>query len=124
MRTAYFILRHVATGRVMPALMSRSWRGGWSYWNPASPSTYDHGHGTAPRLFETLRSAQNARSAWAQGYHKRERGTAYDWEGTPDGYDDHLVEGAGRKLTDLEILTVELSAPCAPQALEPTAQAA
>lgn len=110
MRTdTFFVLRHVATGRVMPAQMSRSGRGGWSYWNPASADRSEHGHGTAPRLFETLRSAQNARSAWAQGYHKRESGTTYDWEGTPDGYDDHLIEDAGRKLTDLEIVAIELS---------------
>lgn len=111
----FFVLRHKATGRVMPAQMSRSWRAGWSYWEPASVDRSDHGHGSVPRLFETLRSAQNARSAWAQGYHRRESGTTYDWEGTPDGYDDHIIEDAGRKLDDLEILTVEIGAPCAVQ---------
>lgn len=111
----FFVLRHKATERLMPAQMSRSGRCGWSYWNPASADRSEHGHGSVPRLFETLRSAQNARSAWAQGYHRRESGVTYDWEGTPDGYDNHLVDDAGRKLTDLEILVVELGAPCTPQ---------
>lgn len=111
MRTeTFFVLRHTTTGLVMPAQMSRSGRVicGWSYWNPASPDKYEHGHGPVPRLFPTLRSAQCARSAWAQGYHKRESGTSYDWEGTPDGYDDHIITDAGRKLTDLEIVPVSL----------------
>lgn len=126
MRTTYYVLRHVATGRVMPALMSRSGRGGWSFWNPASVdrSEHGHGHGTAPRLFETLRSAQNARSAWAQGYHKRVAWSGYDWEGIPDGGEEHLIEDAGRKLTDLEITVVEVSALCMPQPLERFALAA
>lgn len=104
----FFALKHTATGRLMPALMSRSGRGGWSYWNPASVDRSEHGHGSAPRLFETLRSAQNARSAWAQGFHKREAWSGYDWEGIHDSEDNHVIEDAGRKLTDLEIVRVEV----------------
>lgn len=92
----------------MPAMMARSGRGGWSYWSPSSADSSQHGYGTVPRLFETLRSAQNARSAWAQGYHKREAWSGYDWEGIPDGEDNHIIEDAGRKLTDLEIVRMEL----------------
>ena len=115
MYSEFFALKHSATGRLMPALMARSGRGGWSYWNPASVDRSEHGHGSAPRLFETLRSAQNARSAWAQGYHKREAWSGYDWEGIPDGEDNHVIEDAGRKLTDLEIVRVEVRASCTPQ---------
>jgi len=117
MRTdQFFILRHTATGRVMPAQMSRSGRGGWSFWNPASPDTNEHGHGPVPRLFPTLRSAQNARGAWAQGEHTRKSGVTYDWEGTPDGYDDHFIKPVGRQLADLEIVpaVIEITTPTAP----------
>lgn len=98
-----FVLKHTATGALMPAQMSRTTRGGWSYWDPPG-----EGHGTLPRLFTSLRSAQNARSAWAQGRHKREVWSGYDWEGIPDGYDNHVITDAGRKLTDLEIVPAEL----------------
>lgn len=104
----FFALKHVATGKLMPARMSRSGRGGWSYWDPTSIVIDECGHGSVPRLLETLRSAQNARSAWAQGRHKREVWTGFDWEGTPDGGDDHVIDDAGRKLTDLEIVPVEV----------------
>ena len=120
MYSEFFALKHSATGRLMPALMSRSGRCGWSYWNPASVNHSEHGHGSAPRLFETLRSAQNARSAWAQGNHKREAWSGYDWEGIPDGEDNHVIEDAGRKLTDLEIVRVQLAcASCTPSGVQP-----
>lgn len=102
----FYALRHCSTGKLMPARMSRTGRGGWSYWSSAD--VHSCGHGTVPRLFETLRGAQNARSAWARGYHKYEAWSGYDWEGTPDGGADNLVEDAGRKLTDLEIVRVNV----------------
>lgn len=80
---------------------------GYSYWEP----TRDNHDGLRPRLFFTLQSARNARSAWAQGCWKRDQGTSYDWEGTPEDYDDVTVNEppVPRALLDLEIVALELT---------------
>lgn len=98
-----YALRHKATGLCMPQLNG----GGYSYWEPMT----DNHAGLRPRLFFSLQSARNARSAWAQGCWKREQCTTYDWEGTPDSYDDMVVNAppVPRALTDLEIVTLELT---------------
>ncbi|MEY2653414.1 MAG: hypothetical protein RLZZ524_441 [Pseudomonadota bacterium] len=92
----------------MPARLESSVRGGWSYWDPSTPDSQAAHPLSPPRLFVTLRSAQNARSAWAQGHHKREAWSGYDWEGVPDGGDTHVVLDVGRKPDDLEIVPATL----------------
>lgn len=101
MDTVYAI-RHKPTGLCMPALP----HGGYTYWNPLRD---DHTL-LRPRLMFTLKSAQNALSAWLQGCWKREQGTSYDWEGTPDCYDEMLVNAppAPRRREDMEIVVLKL----------------
>lgn len=97
-----YALRHVATGLCMPQLRGA----GYSYWEP---TTDDHTH-LRPRLFFSIQSARNARSAWAQGCWRLDRGTTYDWEGTPDCWDEMFIDKppVPRALGDLEIVTLEL----------------
>lgn len=102
MADTVYALRHTATGMCMPQLKGA----GYSYWEP----TLDDHAGLHPRIFFSLQSARNARSAWAQGCWKREQGTSYDWEGTPDGYDEMSVAAppVPRALLDLEIVKLTL----------------
>lgn len=96
-----YAIRHKPTGLCMPAL-----RAGFSYWEP---TTDDH-TGLRPRLMFTLKSAQNALSAWLQGQWKRNQGTSYDWEGIPEGYDEVVVSGPKqpRRREDMEIVVLSL----------------
>lgn len=112
MNTVYAIL-HKPTGAYMPSRMSRSNRGGWSNWIPGpAPDGWGgcDGYDKNPRIFFTLRSAQNALTAWLQGVHKRSQGVSYDWEGTPDDYDDLSIEPppVPRVRTDMEIVPLQL----------------
>jgi hypothetical protein len=100
-----YTLRHVETGRYMPQVMGRSTRG-WSWWEPKEFAVKNN-----PRIFYSLRSAQNARSAWAQGPWRME-----DLTGS-DGYFSAGDEGCEvvpvnpqfpRKLDDLEIVEFQL----------------
>lgn len=101
MSTVYAI-RHQPTGLCMPALS-----GGYSYWEP---TTANH-EGMHPRLFFTLKSAQNALSAWLQGQWKREQWSGYDWEGIPDGYDKMTIKKppAPRRRDDMKIVVLDLT---------------
>ena len=96
-----YALRHAATGLCMPALNGA----GYSYWEP----TRDDHTNLRPRLFFTLKSAQNARSAWAQGCWKRESGAGNNWE-CPESYDEVVINDppTPRALADLKIVTLEL----------------
>lgn len=101
-----FAIRHKPTGKWMPARLNKS-PGGWSYWEPTSD---DEAHDANPRIFYTLRSAQNALTAWLMGEHSRKQGVSVDWEGIPDGYDDHIVNAPPipRRRDDMEIVGFSL----------------
>ncbi len=104
-----FAIRHIPTGEYMPCRMFRCRGGGWSHWIPGpAPDGWAgcNGFDKNPRIFFTLRSAQNALTAWLMGVHRREVGTSHDWEGTPDGYDDHIIDDAPvpRVRADMEIV--------------------
>jgi hypothetical protein len=90
----------------MPVRIFRTTIGGWSYWEPTDPVCTNH-----PRVFFSKRSAHNALTAWLMGQHRREYGTTYDWEGTPDGYDNHLVDAPKipRHREDMEIVAMLLT---------------
>jgi hypothetical protein len=101
--TIVYALRHVATGLCMPQLNGA----GYSYWEP----TRDDHSTSHPRLFFTKRSAQNARSSWAQGCWKRDQGVSYDWEGVLDAHDDTYTTDptVPRALADLELVALKLT---------------
>lgn len=101
-----FAIRHKPTGKWMPARVNAT-AGGWSYWNPTSDDVVRDGN---PRVFFTLRSAQNALTAWLMGEHSRKQGVHVDWEGIPDGYDDHVVNAprAPRHRGEMEIVSFTL----------------
>jgi hypothetical protein len=98
----------------MPHRMFRTQGSGWSYWIPGpAPEGWAgcDGHDKNPRLFYSLRSAQNALTMWLQGVWKRDQGTTTDWEGIPDGYDDMKVNEPPikRKREDMEVVELELT---------------
>lgn len=101
-----FAIRHKPTGVFMPARINKAY-GGWSHWDPTNGEEV---HDANPRIFYTLRSAQNALTAWLMGTHIRERGMHYDWEGIPDGYDNHIVNAPAtpRHRGDMEIVNFTL----------------
>lgn len=68
-------IRHKPTGEFMPARMSRSSRGGWSWWREPNQKPYD----PTPRLFPTAAGARNALTAWMQGRWVNEE-TTHGWE--------------------------------------------
>ena len=101
-----FALRHKKSGRYMPPTMGRSARG-WSWWEPTQ---YDP-KPNRPRIFFTLRSAQNARSAWAQGAWKTESGGSQDIFGDYDEWVETVPvdPSVPRQLDDLEIVEFTLT---------------
>jgi hypothetical protein len=101
-----YAIRHIPSGKWMPARLNSS-SGGWSHWEP---TTDEKPYDSLPRLFATLRSAQNALSAWLNGKHYRRQGTYYDWEGIPDSYDELTVEApeVSRVRSEMEIVPMLL----------------
>lgn len=108
-----FAILHIPTGEYMPSRMFRGSSGGWSHWIPGpEPDGWCgcRGFDKNPRIFFSLRSAQNALTAWLMGIHRRESGVTHDWEGIPDGFDDHIVDAAPvpRVRGDMEIIPLQL----------------
>lgn len=58
----YWVIQHVATGRIMPQKVSTVVNG-YSHWEPSSELTKD----IPPRLFRSMRAASIALGMWAQG---------------------------------------------------------
>ena len=100
--SSVYALRHKATHFCMPQLGK-----GHSYWEPL----FDNHEGLHPRLFFSIRSAQNARSSWARGPWKADSWSGHDWEGTPDGFYEVVPVNPAhpRSLNDLEIIPLTLS---------------
>lgn len=106
-----FAIKHLPTGQFMPARLFKNGTG-WTYWNPTdgAQKPYD----PTPRLFPTLRGAQNALSAWLQGEWQRVTGTDGDWE---TGYFDVDLGPAPnnpeipRQRADMGIIECELVLP-------------
>lgn len=113
MKTVY-VIRHKPTGDYMPCRMFRSRNGGWSFWWPGQPGEGwfgCDGFDKNPRIFFEKIGAQRAVTAWLQGVHRRVISNSFDWEGTPDNSDDHIIDAPPfeRKREDLEILELTLS---------------
>ncbi len=108
-----YAIRHIPTQAYMPCRMFRTRSGGWSLWNPGP---YVDGWGGCdgfdknPRLFFTLRSAQNALSAWLQGVHTRSTGGSGGFDGD-DYWDEITIETppVPRVRAEMEIIPLLLS---------------
>ena len=101
-----YTIRHKATGKFMPARMSRGSNRGWSHWEPTDDK---HVFDKSPRMFFSLKSAQNAIVQYCLGVHKREAGWDNHWE-TPEYSDVTMVFNppVPRNRDDFEIITYEL----------------
>ena len=97
-----YAIKHTPTGAVMPQRAGA----GHSYWEPT-----ENNEGKHPRLFFTLKSAQNALTAWLSGEWKREVGTNIDWEGNSEGYDELMVDTPAipRVRSDMAILVFKVA---------------
>lgn len=95
-----FAIRHKPTGRYLPA--HKPGEGGFSYDDP-QPMTCKYG----PRLFTTIRGAQNALTAWLRGKFERVREQCGEF-----GEDESIyVEPKavlGRKRDNMEIVAFDL----------------
>lgn len=96
----YFIVRHKATGRTLPARVRAT------HWDFDMPEgVYE------PRLFKTERAAKICATCWAQGaWHQEMRTESEGWEYPSYNY---LAEPApqrveGRHRNDLEVVPVRL----------------
>lgn len=108
--TKYYALKHIETGRLMPATIGRLARG-WSFWEPKQSHAMKLPQ-EVPRLFATRRAAINAASGWAQGVHVAR--TEYESDGWEyPSYPVTVVHveqpPKPRLYTDLHIVEVTLS---------------
>lgn len=106
---SYYVIRHKATGQIMP-LMKRG--RGYSHWNPGNPKapalTYAL---TVPRMLTTPEQAERCIRQWACAPNKTEKivhsfGT---WHDEVDVIED--IKPDGRQKSDLEIVIVILTVP-------------
>lgn len=101
-----YALRHKPTGKFMPVRMSRGSARGWSHWEPTDDKdVFDK----SPRVFFTLKSAQNALVQYCLGVHRRDAGWDNHWE-APEYSDVTFLDApkVPRKREDFEIITYEL----------------
>ena len=82
-------LKHVPTGKYMPCRMFKQAGQGWTYWNPYEDRVGYIAFDQNPRIFYSLQSARNAKSAWCAGEWKKHTVTDGDWE---TGYFDYPSE--------------------------------
>lgn len=111
----YYVVRHKATGRLMPARMFRTNTRGWSTWEPSDKPGYGYGgYGTVPRLFDSEIAARRAIIAWAEGPWFAPKESEGSWE---EGYYEYLGtpvpkgDKKGRSRDELEVLSAELTLP-------------
>jgi hypothetical protein len=103
-----YAIRHKPSGEFMPVRMSRTSRGGWSYWREPGNTPYD----ATPRLFPTKQGAINALSSWMQGRWVHEY-TGGSFECPDDGYYETVPEEpkSPRVREGMEIVELALTGP-------------
>ena len=100
----YFIIKHKATGKIMPQLVGR----GYTNWNPSHPDekqVWDDA--LIPRLFHNKAAATTSASHWYRGAYVMHR-SAGSWPEIEPGEDLEIVPQPHRQKGDLEIIEVEL----------------
>lgn len=106
-----YTVRHRHTKLFMPSRMFRTSYRGWSYWEPAAPHLGLIGYDNIPRLFPTLKSAQNAIVAWVTGPKRVVTGTDGDYESgfyTVISGVESITSATKRNRNDLEIVVMNL----------------
>lgn len=98
----YYVIRHKATGELMPQAKRNR---GYSHWNPGNTEhKFDQTLGV-PRLIDTRRKAAKCIVEWANlpnGRHSSYQSYDGEWDETVDSKPD------GRKREDLEIVEIDL----------------
>ena len=103
-----FGIRHIPSGKFMPATMGNGMSRGWTNWDPTLESAEVY----TPRLFVHRASASKALSAWLTGVYVRSTGRT---SGTPDSppeyYDDVEVFApeVPRVRAEMEVVAFEAS---------------
>lgn len=102
--STYFIIKHKATGKIMPQLVGR----GYTNWNPSHPDEKQVWvDALVPRLFVSKRSAQVSAIHWYRGAYVMHRSSG-SWPDIEPSEDLEVVPQPHRKQGDLEIIPVEL----------------
>jgi hypothetical protein len=100
----YFVIRHKATGKLMPQLVGR----GYSSWHPAHPDPKEvWNDGLTPRLFNSKRAATTSVVNWERGMYVMHRDSG-DWPVREPEETLEIIPQPHRRKGDLEILEVEL----------------
>jgi len=107
-----YAIKHIPTGKLMPARMFRVRGIGWPWWEPTETRPGYLPHDTNPRLFFTRASAANSLGQWLRGpLNKREIKLA----GGPLDFNEYRTEvgavdptlskpGPDRRREDMEIV--------------------
>lgn len=96
------VIRHKATGELMP-LMRRG--KGYSHWNPSNPDSKPSQRMHVPRVLKSRKQANACIHAWFNNPNARYGGYTNSY-----GEDDYdvITNDDGRKIEDLEIVEVDL----------------
>jgi len=113
-----YAIRHVPTGKLMPARIFRMSSGGYTYWEPTDPEPNGYGgyNPLVPRFFCDKQSAALAVSCWLKGPYVRNYRSTNAWDEEPDEYPagskpspSAAVGKPPRNPGDLEIVTFTLT---------------
>lgn len=65
----FYAIRHIRTGKLMPARMWKNSAAGYTFWEPESPEypEYEGIPDNGPRLFTSHRAAMMAKNKWIVG---------------------------------------------------------
>lgn len=97
----YWVIRHKATGELMPQ-MKRS--RGYTNWNPNTNDPPRQALGV-PRLFNKLRSANTSARLWVSAPNAY---NGYYTSSYVEDIDDIITREDGRKKDDIEVIKVDL----------------
>ena len=103
-RVTFFVIRHKATGKVMPQLRNR----GYTYWNPSSTNPMNNlvkKDLNTPRLFESYSRASKAIAQWNAQPNARSV-VNISYYGSDQEHVDYTPDG--RTKDDLEIIKIRL----------------
>jgi len=88
---ALYVVRHVATGFMLPPAMGHRGRGG-SFWDPTEPNYHDAG---IPRVFHNRQAAIGFITQWARGLHVTSRSKG-DWYAGVEPEEETEIHDVGR----------------------------
>jgi hypothetical protein len=98
MTYTYYVIKHVATGELMPQMKRGK---GYTHWNPDTKSIPDQSLGI-PRLFSTIKSAKLSIIQWASNPNMAAK---YDFD---SDYCDNIITEDGRSRSNLIAVEVKM----------------